>query len=287
MNDILRSDYESLRSGKAGCYTEPRGLFGVWGKESVQFLNGLITNDVKALPDGAVMSAAFPNAQGRLLAIVSVRRDGDRLYMETEEATREKIWNNIFRFTFAGDFFAEDLSSKYKYLMFEGDAPKIDGAIEFGDAVFVPLETDLQSPDRIDISPELFEVLRIEKGIPRYGIDVDESTIVSEVREDGLISYNKGCYIGQEIIARIHFRGHVAKQLRGLFIDGDAPEPGTELTSPEGKPAGRITSSCFSPKFGRNIALGIVRYDYLAEGTRVKAGDADAVVTVLPFAETT
>src|SRR5206468_1491697 len=72
----------------------------------------------------------------------------------------------------------------------------------------------------VAISDELYETLRIEAGIPRYGVDMDETTIVPELGLDDLISYTKGCYIGQEIIARIHFRGHVAKMLTGLKLDG-------------------------------------------------------------------
>ena len=97
--------YNHIRSGGAGFYEQKRGLIAVWGKEAVQFLDGLITNDMKTLEDGAQMLAAFPNAQGRLLAVVRVLRQGDRFLFETEDATREKLFQNLFRFTFAGDFF--------------------------------------------------------------------------------------------------------------------------------------------------------------------------------------
>ena len=123
---------------------------------------------------------------------------------------------------------------------------------------------------------------------------MDETTIVPELGLDGLISYNKGCYIGQEIIARIHFRGHVAKRLTGLVLSEPPASAGgqiadevvrvpIELTAPEGKPAGRITSLTFSPKLDKTIALAYVRYDYLAEGTLLMAGDGSATVKELPF----
>jgi folate-binding protein YgfZ len=117
---------------------------------------------------------------------------------------------------------------------------------------------------------------------------MDETTIVPELGIDGLISYNKGCYIGQEIIARIHFRGHIAKKLTGLVLSGPEAAPTwspaePELTTPEGKNAGRITSITFSPKLATTIALGFVRYDYLAEGTELIVGDAKCVVNDLPF----
>src|SRR3954468_3701554 len=116
--------YDLIRSGGAGFYEQKRGLIAVSGKEAVQFLDGLITNDVKTLEDGASMLAAFPNAQGRLLAVVRVKRQGDRFLFETEEATREKVFQNLFRFTFAGDFFVEDLSDSFVY--FEVFGPRAD-----------------------------------------------------------------------------------------------------------------------------------------------------------------
>jgi folate-binding Fe-S cluster repair protein YgfZ len=97
--------YNEIHSGRAGFYEQDRGLIAVHGKEAVQFLDGMITNDMKTLEDGQQMLAAFPNAQGRLVAIVRVLRQGDRFLFETEEAAREKLYQNLFRFTFAGDFF--------------------------------------------------------------------------------------------------------------------------------------------------------------------------------------
>ena len=107
--------YNHIRSGGAGFYEQKRGLIGVWGKEAVQFLDGMISNDMKTLEDGQQMLAAFPNAQGRLLAVVRVLRQDDRFLSETAEATPAKVFNNLFRFTFAGDLFVEDLSEQYRF----------------------------------------------------------------------------------------------------------------------------------------------------------------------------
>ncbi|MBK6748791.1 MAG: hypothetical protein IPG67_01920 [Acidobacteria bacterium] len=82
--------YNHIRSGGTGSYEQKRGLIAVWGKEAIQFLDGLISNDMKTLVDGQIMLAAFPNAQGRLLAVVRVLRQGDRFLFETEETTRER-----------------------------------------------------------------------------------------------------------------------------------------------------------------------------------------------------
>jgi tRNA-modifying protein YgfZ len=299
--DNFLAQYEAIRNGAPGFYKQPRGLVAVWGKEAVQFLNGMITNDVAKLEDGAQMMAAFPNAQGRLLALVRVLRRGDRFLFETDEVTREKVYNNLFRFTFAGDFFVEDMSQGYGYFeIFGRVAVKADDGFAFdsraGRGQFVPVEeaagfeSELRGTGAIGLSEDLYELLRIENGVPKYGVDMDESTVVLETGLDEAVSFTKGCYIGQEIIARIHFRGHVAKRLTGLILDtAEVPlaseiVPGTqEITTPDGKNAGRITSLVMSPGTGKLIALALVRYDYLAEGTRLMVGETGAEVKNLPF----
>ena len=299
MNAEDLEKYNFVRNGGAGFIEQKRGLITVSGKEAVQFLNGLITNDVAKLEDGAEMLAAFPNAQGRLLAIVRVMRQGDKFLFETEEVTREKVFQNLFRFTFAGDFFVEDWSEHFRFFRISNFTSEISDSIEFeggfGKDVFVPKEEaggfleELENRKAVEISSELYKVLRVEQGIPLYGVDMDETTIVPELGLDGLISYNKGCYIGQEIIARIHFRGHIAKQLTGLILSDPTASAGVlvgqELKSSDGKNAGRITSATYSPKPEKTIAFGFVRYDYLAEGTELKIADLTATVKNLPFIE--
>jgi len=329
MRSECENAYDHIRSGGVGFYKQKRGLIAVWGKEAVQFLDGLISNDVKTLDDGAQMLAAFPNAQGRLLALVRVIRQGEKFLFETEEPTREKVFQNLFRFTFAGEFLVEDLSDSYEYFELFGDrgsepraaatgiptAPQSSVLFTSNHSLdhFIPADSagefrnGLLASGAVEISDdELYEILRIENGVPKYGVDMDETTIVSELGIDGLISYNKGCYIGQEIIARIHFRGHVAKQLTGLVLssppyNGGVAEgrggsllsepgavasgflPGGELRSPDGKNAGRITSVTFSPDLNQAIALAYVRYDYLAEGTELFSDDQSVTTTALPF----
>jgi aminomethyltransferase len=273
-------------------------LISVRGAEAVQFLDGMITNDMKILEDGARMLAAFPNAHGRLLAVVRVVRAGDRFLIETEEVTRQKVFDNLFRFSMAGDFFVEDLSEEYRYIKVYDRSfiPITPPFIEFdandGAEYFVHADDatdfigELTYFDAVKITDSLYETLRIESGIPLYGVDMDENTIVPEIGLEDMISYTKGCYIGQEIIARIHFRGHVAKQLTGVIASSDdatALAPGQELMSKEGKSAGRITSVTISPKLHKAIGLAYVRYDYLANGTELLNGDTQVKVASLPF----
>ena len=302
MNTDDQKTYDHVRGGGAGFYERRRGLIVVRGGEAVPFLDGMITNNVKKLADGEQMIAAFPNAQGRLIAVVRVKRQGEHFFFETEEATRETVFQHLFRFTYAGDFFVEDVTDGFS--AFEIFGPKDDVyhvnvaermpgtavyELRHGALYFVPSEkaggfrSFLADENQcVEIGDDLYEVLRIEAGIPLYGKDMDESTIVPELGLEEMISYNKGCYVGQEIIARIHFRGHVAKQLTGLVLSGlpDTIEP---LTSLDGKDAGRMTSFTFSPGLGTSIALGYIRYEHLADGTQLKAGDLNATVRGLPF----
>lgn len=300
MNSSDRLHYSHIHSGGPAFYRQGRGLVSVHGSEAVQFLDGLISNDMKTLEDGARMLAAFPDAKGRLVAVVRVVRQGEQYLIETEEATRQKVFDNLFRFTMAGDFFVEDLSETYSFIrVFDRSfipitPPYTEFDTKYGTDYFVHAEDaadfvgELKYLDAPEISDDLFEVLRIEQGIPLYGVDMDETTIVPELGLDGLISYEKGCYIGQEIIARIHFRGHVAKRLTGLCLPAEIMTPGTdlkglELTAQEGKNAGRIMSVAVSPALNKAIALAYVRYDYLAAGTKLHAGEYEAEVTALPF----
>lgn len=309
MNEEDLKIYNLIRNENAiAFFKQKRGLIEVSGKEAVQFLNGLITNDVAKLEDGTQMSAAFPNVQGRLLALVRVLRTGDKFLFETEEATSEKVFQNLFRFTFAGDFFVEDLSDKFTYFEIQNlkseisNSDKVVFDSKFGRDFFVPNESadeflsELKNNNAFEISDALYEVLRIENGLPLYGVDADETNVVLETGLDEAVNFNKGCYIGQEIIARIHFRGHVAKKLTGLIFENDLSEPSAvaggldvenlrndEIKSLEDKNAGKITSIIFSPKLGKTIALAFVRYDFLAENTQLKIGDFTAKVKNLPF----
>jgi folate-binding protein YgfZ len=136
---------------------------------------------------------------------------------------------------------------------------------------------------------EALEIARVEAGLPRFGVDMDDSNLAPEAIEAQAISYAKGCYIGQEVISRIRAYGEVAKSLRGLRLAGDLaalPARGEKLLR-DGKEVGYITSAVRSPKFHAHIALGYVRREHKASGTslEVNCGQsrATAVVCDLPF----
>lgn len=247
--------------------------------------------------------------------------------IDTEAATSDRVLKTIERFTKAGDFRVTDITNDTTMLTVQGPGamnvtstvlggsvtsiPK-DGALDIdwqgqqvttirathtaedGFDLIVPnslgeqLWSELMSAGAQPVGHNTLEVLGIEAGIPRYGRDMDESNVVTETSLDDAVSFTKGCYIGQEIIARIKYRGHVAKKLSGLVLENDvAVETGAMIKSTEGKDIGRVTSLAYSPKLKCIVALGYVRYEFLATGTSLKIfgqqGQLDAKVHELPF----
>ncbi|RKH57443.1 CAF17-like 4Fe-4S cluster assembly/insertion protein YgfZ [Corallococcus llansteffanensis] len=131
---------------------------------------------------------------------------------------------------------------------------------------------------------DALELLRVEAGVPRYGQDMVDTTIPLEANLSHAISYNKGCYIGQEVIARATFRGRMNRQLAGLLLGDADVAPGTELRRGE-KKVGWVTSVVRSPVKGQRVALGYVHRDSLEPGTELTLAEGPATVTVaaLPF----
>jgi folate-binding protein YgfZ len=131
------------------------------------------------------------------------------------------------------------------------------------------------------------DVLRIEAGIPRFGRDMDEETIPLEAGiESRAISFTKGCYVGQEVIVRVLHRGHgrVARKLVGLAIEGQSPPAPGALVRADDRQVGHITSTAYSPRLARSIALAYVQRDFVAPGTALSVDGVPAVVSSLPFA---
>jgi len=131
------------------------------------------------------------------------------------------------------------------------------------------------------------DLMRIEAGRPEWGIDMDETTLVQEANLDELhaVSYTKGCYTGQETVARVHFRGHVNRHLRGVLLTGDvAPAFGTDLVAGDGRTVGDVRSAARSPRLGI-IALAMIRREVPAgETVRLAGADTEGRVVELPFA---
>jgi aminomethyltransferase len=129
---------------------------------------------------------------------------------------------------------------------------------------------------------EAFSIRQVEAGVPRWGEEMDAATVPPEARLERAISLTKGCYVGQEIIARIDARGHVNNLLTGFLVHGELPERGAEIQH-EGKKVGQVRTAIQSLRLHRPIALGYLRRELQEPGTRVSAGEVELEVTPLPF----
>ena len=157
------------------------------------------------------------------------------------------------------------------------------------EAVWTTIRQQGEAFEGCAVGLEALDTLRIESGTPRFGVDMTEATIPIEANLQDAISYTKGCYIGQEVIARIDARGHVNRQLVGLLLgDAGLPKAGARIFSPQ-REIGWITSATQSPAMQQTIALGYVRREALEPGTalqvRTDAGDIPATVSALPFGD--
>jgi len=146
---------------------------------------------------------------------------------------------------------------------------------------------DLREAGALPVGAAAAEVLRVEAGIPVYGVDVDEGVILPETRLDAFWSYTKGCYIGQETVARVKYRGHINRGLSGLFLEGDRVPSHGDVIIAEEKEVGRVTSAVLSLALGTPVALGYVRREHFEPGSAlsVRIGDTlvSARVAELPF----
>jgi len=241
------------------------GQIRTTGGDRLRFLQGMVTNDLAALAPGSFVRAAMLNVKGRVLAIVDVVADGESFLVLTEPATADKVFAILDRHAIADDVtFTREARPIHRVWATPADVwtapPIFEPAAPHGDA----------------------EVRRIEAGLPRYGVDVSEDHFPFEANLDTAISYTKGCYTGQEVVARANARGHANKRLVGLRLTGGVVAAGTPVTADLRPDAGIVTSSVVSPDFGP-IALAYLHKSVFAPGTALRAGEIAAVVTALPF----
>jgi folate-binding protein YgfZ len=310
------------RDGLALWDRSHRATLRVTGPDRTSWLQGMITNDVAKLRGGQSCPAAVVTSKGRMVAEVRVHVREDELWMETSAERAAPLLAHLRRFIIMEDCTVEDGTSDHALLSVLGPRAEqvlrnalgplpslsahrdalvpglgetqlmIARSDEFGVEQFdfwVPptraqgLWHALREGGAEPIGADAIEILRIEAGRPRFGAELDEDTLPLEAGLKDEIAYDKGCYIGQEIIARVTFRGHVNRELRGLLLDGAAPPTPAALTR-EGEPVGDLRSATFSRWLGRAIGLAYVKRDALNEGTELVLPDGGiGRVCPLPF----
>lgn len=251
----------------------PRGFVGVRGPDAAAYLQAMVSNDVEALGPGESCEALLLTAKGRVVAPMTVyRRSADDYVLLTEPELAEPLRGALLRGRFAAKV-AIEIEDHSSVLVVGRETPP--GGIankEYGVAAYELL--DEETPAWGEIGEGELERLRIRAGRPRYGRELDERVLPAEAGLDRTaIDFEKGCYPGQEPVARQHYRGRVNRTLRVLGLEGDElPEYDAELTY-DGKVVGRVTSAALE---GENvIALGYVRAE-IPRDAELRLGDRTA-----------
>jgi folate-binding protein YgfZ len=280
-------------------------LLSVEGSDRERFLQGMISNDVKALAPRKSMLASMLSVKGKLISDLMVLNAGETYSLVVPLAREAIVQETLEKYVISEDVTIRIVSNTPMIVALMGPGAQENAHSYFTLAYDLPLCPTLYAliprsdwiefekalaKNMVCLSDEAFEALRIEAGIPKFGVDIDEETLVMEVPflEKG-ISYTKGCYIGQETVARVHSRGgNVAKRLMGLALTGfkDAP-PNGALVLYNDKEVGRVTSACYSPKLGSSLAMAMIHREAFAPGNNVNVllGDQkiSAFVVALPL----
>ena len=270
-----------------------RGRLVLRGADRVRFLQGMVTNDVDKLAVGASLRAAMLTPKGRVVADMLIRKDEDSFLVTTDASLRDKLRDALDRHIIMDDVSVEDVTEKTGEIGVYGAEAK---AIEGLTAVQAPLGLHLigdreacaralaalvaQGASRLDEAAA--EVMRIERGVTKYGAEISEEVLPLEAGLDDAISMTKGCYVGQEPVARVTARGHVNKKIVGLLCAAPVA-PGDVVAAPDRPDAGVVTSAAQSPTLGKPIALAFLHRSLWTPGTKLKAGSVDVEVAELPF----
>jgi tRNA-modifying protein YgfZ len=306
---------ESLQAIDTGCGLldrSERGKLALTGADAKPFLAGQVTNDVEALTPGRGVYAALLTHKGKMRADLRVLDLGDELWLDTERVALQALFDTIRRFKIGYDVELHKRTLQQALLSLLGprarDVAGADAAglgraehdsarsplgvlvtTEGGVDVICPAEeadavrTALVDAGAVGVGEAAAEVVRVERGRPRFGVDLEDESVIPQ--EAGLneraVSFTKGCYVGQETVARLHYKGRPNRHLRGLRLSGPAAT-GETLRLGE-REVGRVGSVVASPRFG-DIALALVRRE-AEPGARLEVGDGGvtAEVVELPF----
>lgn len=320
------SEYASVQKSAGLFDLANRAMLQFTGEDRLSYLQGMLSNDLKPLKMFDGQQAAILTQQGKVVADVRVLCSLNSFYLDFWEPLKEKISTHLNRYLVADDVEIHDPNEQWKMLSLQGPRamtildqalanaelpaqPNRHGMAQFNGAPVCVVRADRSGYDGFDLivqgsqlaafAQRLTElgaawsgeraqnILRIEAGIPRYGVDFNEETLLLEVGLENSYSYTKGCYLGQEVVERIRSRGHVNKKLCGLVLDGNTPaSPGDKIGAGD-KEVGQITSSAASIALQRPIALGYLNKDFWTPGAQLTVrhggGEIGATVTLRPI----
>ena len=308
----IDAEYRELRQGAGLLERSERALLEVRGPDAAEFLQGQVTNDIVALVPGRGCYAAILNPKGRIVADMRILHTApERFLIDTELSTHEAVLQDLRMYKIGRRVEVLDESAEHLVLSLIGPrsdeiasaatglrpGPEEHASVE-NVAVAVRTEAGIDliaARDAAELRERLLEVgarpvslasaeiIRIETGRPRHGLDMSDENLPAEAGiVERAVSFTKGCYVGQEPVARMHYKGHPNRHLRGLRLSAPAA-PGAPIFA-DGKEVGRVGSAAVSPALGP-IALALVRRE-VEPGAEVSIGEAGptASVVVLPFA---
>jgi folate-binding protein YgfZ len=311
--ETLQTAYRALTEGAGVVDRSETGKLALTGAQAKELLNGQVSNDVEALTPGRGCYAALLTNKGKMLGDLRVLDAGGELLLLTERVALQALFDQIRRgaigwdaelhkrtlqqgllsvigprardLTGAGDLPAEEHANRAGGI---GGARVLLVATDLGvDVVCAAEDTPrvlaaLVDAGAVAVDEAAAEVVRVESGRPRYGVDLDDRTIPQEAGlNDRAVSFTKGCYVGQETVARLHWRGKPNRHLRGLRLSAPA-ETGAPLRAGD-REVGTLGSAAVSPANGA-IALALVRRE-VEPGATLAVGDADVTARVVdqPF----
>jgi tRNA-modifying protein YgfZ len=307
------AEYHTVTEACGVLARSERGKLALTGSAAKRFLQGQVSNDVESLTPGQGCYAAFLTPKGKMLGDLRILDAGGELLLDTERLSLQELFNMIRRFSIGYDveLHKRTLQRGLFSLLGPGAESLIGGPglldeaehshllISVGAVAARAIRTDLgidllcDSADSeallaavteagaVPVSDAVGECLRVEHGRPRYGVDLDDGVIPQEAGiNERAVSFTKGCYVGQETVARLYYRGKPNRRLQGLRLSEPA-STGDELSF-EGRVVGRLGSVALSPRFGP-IALALVRREAPVGATVELSRGATAEVVDVPF----
>jgi folate-binding protein YgfZ len=283
------------------------GKLALVGPQAAEFLDGQVTNEIGTLAVGSGVYAALLTPKGKMLGDLRVLRVAENeLLLICERVALQAIFDTIRRALLGWDAVLEKRTLEMGLISLIGDANAVAPGLasaehatttfKAGFAIRTDVGVDIALPTQqtgqtkqallddgaTEIALDAAEVVRVERGRPRYGVDLDDSVIPQEAGlNERAVSFTKGCYVGQETVARLHYKGKPNRHLRGLRLSEPLPT-GTTLRAGD-KDVGTIGSSVVSPSLGP-IALALIRRE-IEPGAEIGAGDGSATVVELPFTQ--
>jgi folate-binding protein YgfZ len=320
----VKTEYRALRHGCGLLDRSWVARLELIGEDRCRYLNGLVTCDVGQLGEGEGVYGFFTGPKGHLLADVVVRAVPEALWLELPAGKGEEIAEHLRKYVVIDrvevsscekilplTLLGPQAPDRLRSLLAPAKLPEIPWQHAVGEilgrrvrvsadgrwgvpawtlwitATEAPslMEQIVASDTATAVGFQAADLLRIEEGAAWFGFDFGPDRLPQETGIEEAVSYDKGCYLGQEVVARLHFRGQVSRMLRGLDFEGDSPPPPQTALLIDGRQAGQVTSAARLPDSDRVVGIGLVHRRAMTPGTRVQVeGGGEAEVWTLPAA---